>query len=445
MKNSMMRMSTLAAAILAASPVMAGGFDKSDHSFGILFGDDNVITTSFSQTSVQAHGTATQLRNNNPLATTTSVSTGEIVSDINSPEIAFRFNINENVTCAAKFEQPYGAEVAYEDDTLAYAELEFGDVGNGEIGVIGGEGITAPIATEYESESLTVGCGYDFALSTGKLTVIAGPKVQKINGFFSEDLSPDAGDDDLDVSLDGGTEVGYILGAAYSIPEIALRASIIYHSQIDYDADGTVKVGQDVLGFETTGTAKTFTPQTIEIALQSGVAENTLAFFNVRWSEYSKLKDLQVNGDGSATPAALGGATLDEYSASVGGAIDGLINPEVSLFDNDTLDLGIGMGRQLTDKLSLGLGYSTSIKLGSKPAGTPDGADTDDIRLPASDTQTLSFGGEYTVLKGFTVNGGIAYTLLDSYTAEDPEDNGLRLRYKQTEATSFQVGMSYAL
>ena len=448
MKNSMMRMSTLTAAILAASPVMAGGFDKSDHSFGILFGDDNVITTSFSQTAVNTKGTASQIYGGDQ-----SIGTGTIVSDIINPEVALRLSAADNVTCALKVEEPYGAEVAYADDSLVY-DIDPGDGSS--------VAITAPVATKYESQSLTVGCGYDFALSAGKLTVLAGPKIQSIKGFFSEDLSSlDAGSaDNLEVDLDGGTEVGYILGAAYSIPEIALRASIIYHSQIDYTGTGTIDsvvplsqlgMGADV-GFTTTGSAKTFTPQSVEIALQSGVAENTLAFLNVRWSEYSKLNELSIEGDGSVAIPSAGDASFDDINAQasavtgIDNVLGDLIDPSLSLFHQDTLDVAFGMGRQLTDNLAIGASYSASLKLGSKYSLTPDGADSDNVRVPASETQTFSFGGEYSVTPEFTLNGGLAYTLLDSYTAEDPDTNGgLVVRFGQAEATSFQLGMSYAL
>ena len=442
MKNTL-KVSTLAAAILAASPAMAGGFDKSDHSFDILFGDDNVITTSFSQTAVNTKGTANQMYGGDP-----SIGTGTIVSDIISPEVALRLNAADNVTCALKVEEPYGAEVGYADDSLVY-DIDPGDGSS--------VAITAPIATKYESQSLTVGCGYDFALSTGKFTVLAGPKIQSVKGFFSEDLSSqNAGSaDNLEVELDAGTEVGYILGAAYSIPEIALRASIIYHSQIDYSATGTIDSvaplslldpSMQDQTFTTTGKTKTFTPQSVELALQSGVAENTLAFVNVRWSEYSKLSELNIEGDGSVALANAGGASFDDMNALAGGALTDLIDPSLSLFHQDTLDVALGMGRQLTDKLAIGASYSASLKLGSKSSLVPDGADSDNVRVPASETQTFSFGGEYAVTREFTVNGGLAYTLLDSYTAEDPDTNGgLVVRFGQAEATSFQLGMSYAL
>ncbi len=443
MKNSMMRMSTLAAAILAASPVMAGGFDKSDHSFDILFSDDNVITTSFSQTAVNTKGTASQMYGGDQ-----SIGTGTIVSDIVSPEVALRLGAADNVTCALKVEEPYGAEVAYADDSLVY-DIDPGDGSS--------VAITAPVATEYESQSLTVGCGYDFALSSGKLTVLAGPKIQSVKGFFSEDLSSQSAGsaDNLEVELDAGTEVGYILGAAYSIPEIALRASIIYHSQIDYTGTGTINSlaplslldpNMQDQTFTTTGTTKTFTPQSVELALQSGVAENTLAFVNIRWSEYSKLSELNIEGDGSVALANAGGASFDDINAQAGGALTDLIDPSLSLFHQDTLDVALGMGRQLTDKLAIGASYSTSLKLGSKSSLVPDGADSDNVRVPSSETQTFSFGGEYTLTPEFTINGGLAYTLLDSYTAEDPDTNGgMVIRFGQAEATSFQLGMSYAL
>ena len=179
---------------------------------------------------------------------------------------------------------------------------------------------------------------------------------------------------------------------------------------------------------------------------QSGVAENTLAFFNIRWSEYSKLSELNIEGDGSVALANAGGASFDDMNAAAGGALTDLIDPSLSLFHQDTLDVALGMGRQLTDKFAIGASYSASLKLGSKPSIVPDGADSDNVRVPASETQTLSFGGEYAITREFTLNGGLAYTLLDSYTAEDPDTNGgMVIRFGQAEATSFQLGMSYAL
>lgn len=450
MKHPMVKISALSASIFAASSAMAGGFDNSSRDFNIIYGDNNVITTSYGQTAVPMKAQIQQGAGN----TSSVVASGEILDDFQRPQMGFRYQIANDVTCAAQYEKPFAAKVSYKDDSLAY----------------GSE--TAPISTTYESESFTVACGYDFALSTGKIKVFGGPKIQKVEGAFDEDLSTAAAgaNDNLDVQLDGGSEFGYILGAAYEIPEYALRASILYHSQIDYDASGEVSaVLPAALGplggtpFTTDATAKTFTPQTVELALQSGIAENTLAFIKMRWSEYSKLAELQVNGD---TSTVVGGATLAQLDASatqqtnnqrtangldpVACTLCALYSPNVSMFSNDTFDYSFGLGRRVNDQLSLGASFSGSIKLGGKSSDTPIGADSTSLRLPGDTSHTLSFGGEYTVIPKLKVSGGFGYTFINDYVVQTTadQDTGLsayRAEFDKTEATSFQLGLTYEI
>lgn len=291
MKHTMIKISALSAGILSASAVMAGGFDNSSRGFDIIYGDNNVITTSYGQTAVPMKA-KTQQGSGNPSSV---VASGEIIDDFQRPQLGVRYNIAENVICATQYEVPFEAGVEYKDDSLSYANSAT-DIKS------------APISTNYNSKSLTVACGYDMSLSTGSMKIFGGPKIQQVKGSFDEDITPNdvADNDNLLVELDGGTEAGYILGLAYEIPDIALRASILYHSQIDYTATGTNKtyLPLNLLGMSdeivtADAKAKTFTPQTIEIAFQSGIAENTLAFLKMRWSEYSKLATLSVKADES--------------------------------------------------------------------------------------------------------------------------------------------------
>jgi long-chain fatty acid transport protein len=453
----MLKGSALAAAVFLASQATAGGFDNSDRSLDILFGEDNVITTSFGQTSVPMGGTIEQGAGSN-----VTIQSGDVVGNFVRPEVAFRYSLTEDVTCATKYEKPFSAEVDYGSDGVTYDTQIQGT--NAAIPTT----VTAPAMTEYKSESLTVACGYDLALDTGKLTFVAGPKLQEVKGGFTEDLSSaDLGAaDDLSVSLDGGMEVGYVVGAAFSIPEIALRASIMYHSEIDYTATGQLSAvlpsalpgAAGGAAFTTDATANTFTPQMVEIKLQSGIAENTLASLKLRWSEYSKLAELDIQGDSSTRVAGQelstwsGLVTADLNSAHANAdtgltfndALNGLYSPTVSMFSNDTLDYTLGLGRRINDKLSLGASFGGSIKIGSKDADTPIGADSTSLRLPGDTAHTVSFGGEYAVMKNLKVSGGLGYTFINAYVVQE-KDNSFKAEFDKTEATSFQMAVSYAL
>lgn len=469
MKHPMVKMSILSASVLAASSTLAGGFDNSSRGFNIIYGDNNVIDLSYGQTSVPMKAQIQQGAGN----TNAVVGSGEIIDDFTRPQVGIRYNVAENVTCATQIEQPFAAKVSYQDDKLAYLD--------------GATPKSAPIDTEYNSESITVACGYTFGLNTGQLTVFGGPKMQSVDGSFSEDLLPAAfplsgQDDNLSVELDGGSEVGYTLGTAYEIPEIALRISLLYHSQIDYDASGSLSavnlvtdaVLEQSLGFDpntglvqgapisTAATAKTFTPQTIELGMQSGLAENTLGFLKLRWSEYGKLAELDVKGgndliagsdDTTLASAGLangdGQISLQELAAL---GADGLVNPTVSMFSNDTLDYSLGLGHRLSDAITLGASFSGSVKLGSKSDDTPLGADSTSLRLPGDTSHTLSLGGEYTVLPNLKVSGGLGYTFINDYVVQttpqvagDPDSSKFRAEFSKTEATSFQFGLTYEL
>jgi len=440
MKHPVLQSGTLAVALIAANQAMAGGFDNSSRGFDVIYGDDNVISTMYGQTSVPMKAQIQQGAGN----TSNVVASGDIVDHFIRKQVAARYNLNNAVSCATQYEQPFAAGVAYADDSLAYANSAT-DIKS------------APITTKYDSESITFACGYDFALSTGEIKVFGGPKLQKVSGAFDEDLTPNeaAEFDNLIVNLDGGTEAGYILGAAYSIPEIALRASILYHSQIDYSATGTNKT---FLPFSLLGiglsdeivtmdaTAKTFTPQTVELALQSGIAENTLAFLKLRWSEYGKLSTLDVTSDESVT--IQNGATVEAINnvaqANGSDAFDQLINPTVDMFSNDTLDYSFGLGRRFNDQLTMGASFSGSVKIGGKGSDTPIGADSTSLRLPGDTSHTVAFGGEYLVVPKLKVNGGFGYTFIDEYRVET-KSGSFRAEFDKTEAFSFQLGASYEI
>lgn len=454
MKHPMLKISALSTAILAASPAMAGGFDNSSRGFDIIYGDNSVISTSYGQTTVPMKARIDKMKRAEASGAESNakvVGSGEVIDNFNRPQVALRYQVAQGVTCAAQFEQPFAAQVSYADDSIAYiATNDLGQPIDADGNPTGDSSQmvtkSAPINTKYESESFTVACGYAITLNTGSIKLFAGPKIQKISGAFNEDLSPlttvTGKDDNLTVELDGGSEFGYIAGLDYEIPEIALRASILYHSQIDYDATGTINAnvpGQ--LSFTTSGTAKTFTPQSVELGLQSGIAENTLGFIKLRWSEYGKLTTLSVDGDDTTV---VGGNSLAMINANTGGQLSDLIDPEVSMFSNDTFDYSLGLGHRLSDQLTLGASFSGSIKLGGKSDDTPLGADSTSLRLPGDTSHTVSLGGEYSVLSNLKISGGLGYTFIDEYRVETTSGS-YRAEFGKTEATSFQLGLTYEI
>jgi long-chain fatty acid transport protein len=432
----------------------AGGFDNSNFNFDAIYRAENTLNIEYGHSNIPMQATIEKGAGSGTL-----VKSGKILKDMQRPVVAISYHINDKVPCAAKYEQPYAANVAYQDDSLAY------DGTDPETG--GNTTFTAPIATEYESESVTVACGYRFNLSTGNLLAFTGPKYQSIKGFLSEDLSASdeavGADDNMVIRLNGGHELGYIAGIAYSIPEYSMRASLLYHSQVNYDLKGSNNTYlPSVAGgaqFRTSLSAKTFTPQTIELALQSGISNNTLVALRLRWSEYSKLKKLVTQADDSVE---VGGITLAQIDTQItqlvnsqrsqnglqpiDSALSSLFNPELDMFSNDTLDYSFSIGHQFNPKTAMGLSFSGEIKLGSKDDSIPLGADSSSLRLPGDTAHTVALGLDHQVARNFSLYGGLAYTFIDDYRAETSAAQGsFRAEFEKTHAISLQLGINYTL
>ncbi|GAA6135722.1 OmpP1/FadL family transporter [Oceaniserpentilla sp. 4NH20-0058] len=440
------KISTLSAAIIAATPAMAGGFDNSNRSFDIIYGDNNIITTQFGQTFLPMKANVNKMKRaqtSNAEANSKRVKSGDIVGNLTRPQVGFRYKLLNDISCAGQIEQPFATQISFADDQYTYVKT---DVSGNPVDINGHptydpssmDTAVAPINSKYESESFTMACGYTMALPKGQVKIFAGPKIQSVKGSFNQDLTPSPSAigeaDNLTVVLDGGTELGYVAGIAYEIPKIALRASFLYHSQVDYDAKGTITAKiPNVISFNTRGTAKTFTPQTLELALVSGIAEDTLGFVKLRWSEYSKLTALHVIGDDAKTIDG-NRATIAQANQFSGNRLDPLINPKLDMFSNDTFDYSIGIGHRVSDQLSVVTTFTSSTKIG----------DSTRSHLLDGSSYTLGFGGEYSLIKNLKLNGGLGFTLIDGYTVELPSGD-FRAEFSQTEAISFQLGLSYEI
>ena len=88
------------------------------------------------------------------------------------------------------------------------------------------------------------------------------------------------------VDLEDEIEIGYVLGAAYEIPDIALRASATYNSAIEYDAATSEQIFAPSVE---TGATTYKTPQSINLDFQTGIAEGTLLTASYRWADWSEF------------------------------------------------------------------------------------------------------------------------------------------------------------
>ncbi len=376
---------SLAAALGAAfmtTSATAGGFDRGGVNIDQLFDEKSGVKTT--QTFVAPQR---DLRNivrgvnavngiSPPGAPVLPVATtGKISPNLNYhiPSIGYKANITDQFSCLASYNEPYGIDADYGTGN-AYS--------------------ATTVRFEVKSQDVGLTCGYRFgvgetSLGQSYMRVIAGGSYQRLEGFqerqsFLDLATAGIGAVGLVTNTSGlgnfdvdGEEFGYRVGLSYEIPSIALRAAVIYNSEINHNLQG----GQSSLGFGVSGptaivpvSVAATIPQSIDVRLQSGINAKTLAFLNFRWQQWSELGILPIVGGinpatGAQTALSFDPLYQDGYTvtAGIGRALtedlSGLISlgwdrgtSTISGFQSDTWNLAGGVSYKVDEDVELQLG-----------------------------------------------------------------------------------------
>ncbi len=101
------------------------------------------------------------------------------------------------------------------------------------------------------------------------------------------------GGDGYNVAISDSIGYGYTFGAAYEIPDIALRLAFTYHSAISHS--GTTTETTAVASAAGAGQTDFKTPQSVNIDFQTGINERTLLTAGLRWSEWGVFDVIPTN------------------------------------------------------------------------------------------------------------------------------------------------------
>jgi long-chain fatty acid transport protein len=198
---------------------------------------------------------------------------------------------------------------------------------------------------------------------------------------------------EIDVDIDDGFRLGYRIGAAYEIPEIALRAQVMYRSEVRHEnmtGDGTATItdsafvsvgGRQVsvpvffgqfdpsgrlgagVGRALAGAAPSagtvlpvrselsdsISPQSLAINVQTGIAPGTLLLGSFRWTDWSTNKNVTSTiflPDGSSSSSYSPYNWRDGYTASIG--IGKAFNEEWAGTVSLGYDRGVSTGSETT-------------------------------------------------------------------------------------------------
>jgi long-chain fatty acid transport protein len=216
-----------------------------------------------------------------------------------------------------------------------------------------------PFGPRAFSETLTsldagLTCAYGFEVGSGTLSAIGGISYQSLR---YEAALPTLGAPTIPSTLDlDGSGIGWRAGVAYEIPEIALRATAIYTSAIDYELDGTLTtpIGAAASSAEAT------VPQTFEVKAQTGVAPGWLVLGGIKWVDWSVLQNIDLNLGGN--PSQRPFLYRDGVTVTLGGAH--VLNEQVTLsaalvYDRGTSatdDNGVLLTGTQTDRYGINAG-----------------------------------------------------------------------------------------
>ena len=178
----------------------------------------------------------------------------------------------------------------------------------------------------------------------------------------------------------GASSTGHVLGVAYSIPDIAFRAEVLYQpaskikTKTSYDGSEETAFTA-AAGAQGGGAARLLSddydteisrPESLTINMQSCIATDTLMFASYHRSKWS-------------------GAPVLVDVASAGG---GLVDPNIDETFGGSEKFTIGLGRKFSDKLSGSLSYS-------KEEGGGDTAES--LFTFSNGTEAISAGLRYTI------------------------------------------------
>jgi long-chain fatty acid transport protein len=261
---------------------------------------------------------------------------------------AAKLNITDDLRCAGTFSQPYGGSASFDATTGTIA---------------GGPG---KLTENFTINEIGVTCAYKFDLAKGRAWIIGGIYQEM---FDYDRVNFRSAGTRFHLRLNG-QDTGFRVGAAYEIPEIALRAQLMYRASSSYGAGGTFDIetltGSTVGSFGAIGTGKL--PQSVELKLQSGVAPGWLVLGSVKWTDWSVTEQLLVNVPALALTQPNNYFWSDGWTVSLG--VGHVFNEKFSGGASITWDKGVKTGWDLSsDTWTLGVGGALKDGIGELVLG----------------------------------------------------------------------------
>ena len=360
--------------------VHAGGIERGGYDIDLLF-DPAPFATEAEATFVMPQRKLKNAVDTDPFDGNVTA-LGSTANDSESywvPRIGAKVEVVKGVDCMVDYSQPWGAHTAPGLWAGAQSNME----------------------TDIKSNNYAATCSYKMDAGKGQVRFIGGVFHQEVYGFKESLVSPlvpnfgGTGRVDLE-----GTGWGWRAGLAYEIPEIALRASLVYNSKVKYDLSGELdlsNVGSGVIPIY----GEASMPDSVELKLQSGIAPGWLAFGSIKWVNWSVLQSVPI-----CSQASQGLADCTTVSPSP------IRLTSLDLMYRDGWTVTTGIGHKFNDQ------WSGAAQI-SWDRGTSHGVGSQ------SDTWTLGGGVAYTPTANIEIRlAGAIGVLTSGHSGTLTDENG---------------------
>lgn len=344
---------------LPLTPALAAGLDRSGQSIAAFLQPGNYAEAGISVL--------------DPKVQSNQLKVNDMAEDYYFPSAAIKVQATEHISIGLLYDQPFGAESLYPSNNLVFGA-------NGEATQV-----------EVETHNLSALIGYQ---PTENWNFYAGPVYQTVKGNVSLRGTAYSLLSGYNIDLKEDDAFGWLAGAAYQIPEIALKAAITYRSEIKHELDTTETSNVYIPSYgidlrSMTSQTEVVTPQSVNLDFQTGIAKDTLAFANLRWVHWDQF---------AVSPAALASA-----SKLAKGKAQNLID-----YSDDQISATVGVGHKFTSKWS-----------GSASVGWDSGAGNPVTTLgPVEGFWSVGLGGQYSPAENYFIQAGVKYFWLGDAHAQ---------------------------
>ena len=407
-----MKLTTLTTAIIVATIPMTGAFaaalDRSGQSISAFLQPGNYFEAGISVLDPTVSGTANA--NGSTLA--------DMGDDYYFPSAALKLQVTDHFSFGLLYDQPFGADATY---SLTDPALS-----------ITGEGLfrntTESTAVEVKTQNLSMILGFQ---PTENWNLYGGGVYQTVKGDVQLRGLAYGGQGTFgtyNASMKEDSAAGWLAGLAYQIPEIALKASVTYRSEIYYDAATTETFAAPSLfaGLNAlpNGSTSITTPQSVNLDFQTGIMADTVAFANVRWVDWSNF---------SIRPTKFGTVSQNPLVAASTGKPQGF---DLVAYSDDQISATVGVGRKLSQQWA-----------GNVAVGWDSGAGNPVSTLgPTEGYWNLGLGMQFSPTPATFIAGGVKYFWLGDAKAQAGSQFGTPAtvaNFEDNHAIAYGLKMGY--